>query len=495
MISIRELSMEYGDSILFEEVDFSVGRGERIGLVGRNGSGKSTFFRLLLGRETPLEGKIEVPSGYTIGHLEQHFDYKHETVIDEVCSILPPDREYEGWKGESILFGLGFTYDQIYQNPKNFSGGYQVKINLAKMLLQESDLILLDEPTNYLDIYSIRWLGQFLRKWQGELILITHDRAFMESVITHSAIIYRGKIRKVKGTSAKIKAQIALEEEIYEKDRVKRQEERKKKEEWINRFKGKASLASRAKSAEKMLERQEVKEKLETIKNVDIRFGYQSHGSKYEIASFENVSFGYNDKKLFENLNFTINKNDKICIMGKNGNGKSTLLQIVHGILKSDTAKIEKNDKLIEGYFGQMNVDRLDKNLTIYEELKKEYPHLEENIIRKVCSQMLFTGSTVHKKIQVLSGGEKSRIMLAKIILQNTNLLLLDEPTNHFDIESTDELMDAIKNYEGAVVMVTHNEHFLREIANKLIVFDNGHVFPFEGGYDDFLEKIGWKEE
>ena len=217
MIKIKDLSISFAGHQIFEDVNMTFNRGEKIGCIGRNGSGKSTFLKLILSQLEPDSGQVEIPKGYKIGHLAQHIKFTKNTVIDEVCSILPMDREYEGWKGEIILQGLGFSPEEILKNPTEFSGGYQVKINLAKLLLDEPNMLLLDEPTNYLDIHSVRWLKKFLQDWNSELLLITHDRDFMDSVINSTPIIHRGNSRKTPGTTKNVREKIAAEEEIYEK--------------------------------------------------------------------------------------------------------------------------------------------------------------------------------------------------------------------------------------------------------------------------------------
>jgi ATP-binding cassette subfamily F protein 3 len=393
------------------------------------------------------------------------------------------------------LEGLGFTSQQFAQNPSEFSGGYQVKLNLAKILLNEPDMLLLDEPTNYLDIYSIRWLGKFLKKWKGELVLITHDRAFMDSIINNTLIIHRNRFRKMSGNTRKMIEQIAKEEEVYESTRVREEKEREKTEAWIQRFGAKASMASRVKSREKMLDKQEVKVKLGDIKSLSFKFNYLPYTSKEFMVQLKNISFGYEpDKMLVKDLSFNIENGDKICIIGRNGNGKSTLLKLIHGEIQPQIGEITSYNKTAQGYFGQMNIEQLDPKLNIVEEIASVNSKLEETMVRRVCASMMFAGDTAFKKIGVLSGGEKSRVMLGKIVVTPVNLLLLDEPTNHFDMESSETLMEAIKNFEGAVIMVTHNEYFLHEVATKLIVFDGGKTFYFEGGYADFLKKIGWAE-
>ncbi len=496
MINVKNLSIAYSGNPIFEEANFIINASEKIGLIGKNGSGKSTFFKLMLQQIKPHEGTIDVPQGYKIGHLEQHIHFEKSTAIEEVCSILPEDREHEGWKGEKIMLGLGFTEEQMYQDPMQFSGGYQIKVNLAKILLMEPDMLLLDEPTNYLDIYSIRWLGQFLRKWKNELILITHDRSFMDSIITHTLIIHRNNFKKITGKTDKILEQIKSEEEHYELARVREEKERQKTEDWIKRFGAKASMASRAKSMEKGLEKQEVKLKLSDVKNISFKFNYLQYGSKDKMMSIKNLSFGYDPNKLLiKDLSFDVLDTDKICIIGRNGNGKSTLLQVLVGNEKPfEGGLVSVGEKSKYGYFGQMNVERLNPEMTIVEEMEQVDRDLDMTQVRRVCAGMMFNGDLAHKKVGVLSGGEKSRVMLGKIVLTSVNMLLLDEPTNHFDMDSSEALMEAIKEFPGAVLMVTHNEYFLRQIATKLIIFDGGKTFCFDGTYDEFLKKVGWAE-
>ncbi len=495
MIKAKDLSISFSGREIFTDVNFIINAREKIGLIGRNGSGKSTFLKLILQKLEPDSGAVEIPRGYRIGHLEQHIHFTHNTVLEEICSVLSADREHEGWKGENILYGLGFTYEDLEKDPKKFSGGYQVKLNLAKLLLMEPQMLLLDEPTNYLDIHSIRWLKEFLNNWRGELILITHDRAFMDSVITHTLIIHRGEFKKILGNTEGVREKIALEEEIYEKTRVNEDKKRQKTQEWIDRFGAKASQASRVQSRVKMLEKQEVKEKLDTIETLDFNFNYNPYASKENMIEVENLHFGYLENlPLIQKLSFKVENGDKICVIGKNGKGKSTLLKLLTGDLSPLKGSVKVNGKVKIGYFGQMNIDRLDKNLSIYEELQKVDETIPQTRVRQVCGNMMFSSDLAKKQIGVLSGGEKSRVMLGKILLKGVNLLLLDEPTNHLDMESCDSLLEAIKNFEGALIMVTHDESFLREVANKLVIFDDNKTFEFEDSYEFFLKRVGWKD-
>lgn len=495
MIRVKDLSISFSGHEVFSDASFIINSREKVGLIGRNGSGKSTFLKLILKKLEPDSGLVEIPRGYKIGYLEQHIHFTHDTTLEEICSVLPEDREHEGWKGENILYGLGFTEEDLYKDPKNFSGGYQVKLNLAKLLLMEPQMLLLDEPTNYLDIHSIRWLKEFLQEWEGELILITHDRGFMDSVITHTLLIHRNAFKKVPGNTRGVREKIALEEEIYEKTRINEDKQRQKTQEWIDRFGSKASQASRVQSRVKMLEKQDVKEKLAHVSTLEFSFNHTPYASKENMVEAEDIAFGYKDNHLLiQKLSFKIADGEKICIIGKNGKGKSTLLKLLTGDLSPLKGNVKLNGKVEVGYFGQMNIDRLDPGRTIYEELQKTDEKLPQSRVRQVCSNMMFSSDLANKKIGVLSGGEKSRVTLGKILLKGVNLLLLDEPTNHLDMESCESLMEAIKSFEGAVVMVTHDEYFLQEIANKLIIFDDNRTFTFEDSYEFFLKRVGWKD-
>ena len=496
MFKTQGLEISFSGQEIFKDVNVIINKKEKVGFIGRNGSGKSTFLKLILGQLEPDSGEIIIPKGYKIGHLEKHIKFSHDTVLEEVCSILTGDREYEGWKGESILTGLGFTYDEMMKNPNDFSGGFQVKINLAKLLLDEPNMLLLDEPTNYLDIHSIRWLKKFLNDWRQEIILITHDRDFMNSVISHTLNIHRGIFKKTSGNTENVMEKILEEEEIYNKTVLNESKKREKTEEWIKRFGSKASMASRAQSKIKMLEKNGRKEKLAAIANLDFKFNYLPYQSKENLLNIKKVNFFYKEENyLIKNVSFSIKKTDKICVIGKNGKGKSTLLKLITGDLIPISGDINIHQKTNFGYFGQMNIDRLSPNNSVYQEIQSYVPEMEETKVRQVCGSMMFSSRLSGKPIKVLSGGEKSRVMLGKILLKPANLLMLDEPTNHLDLDSCESLLQAIKAFDGAVMMVTHDEYFLREVANKLVIFDDNKVTVFEGSYDDFLSKVGWKDE
>lgn len=478
-----------------DDVGFNIHSGERIGLVGRNGSGKTTLFKLLTGEINPDDGHISRPKNYTIGYLKQHLAFTEPTVLQEACLGLKPEEEDQVWKAEKILTGLGFSEDDMYTSPEEFSGGFQVRLNLAKVLLAEPHLLLLDEPTNYLDIISIRWLTRFLQRWPNELMIITHDREFMNSITTHTIAIHRKKIKKLEGDTIKLFDQIAVEEDIYERTRQKEQKKRDETMEFVNRFRASAARASLVQSRIKALEKMGQKAELSKVAELGFRFNVAPFQAQCPLQIKE-VTFGYSpERTLIEKLSIDIGKDDRICVIGKNGKGKSTLLKLLAGELQPNQGEISKHPNCQIGYFGQTNIERLNPKLTIEKELALVRPDLKYGDIRKTCGAMMFSGDLALKEISVLSGGEKSRVSLGKILLSPTNLLLLDEPTNHLDMESCDSMIAAMDEFPGAVIIVTHSELFLHHLATRLIVFNEDRVFVFEGTYQDFLDKIGWESE
>ncbi|HNQ77380.1 MAG TPA: ABC-F family ATP-binding cassette domain-containing protein [Acidobacteriota bacterium] len=497
MLQINNIGKSFGEQVLFEGVTCSIGKGERVGLVGRNGSGKTTLFRMILGEEHPDTGIMDMPQGYRVGHLSQHIRFTAPTVLEEAKLSLQPNEDGidETYKVKKVLAGLGFTESDLQNSPHRLSGGYQIRLNLAKVLVSEPDLLLLDEPTNYLDIVSIRWLGRELRAWKGELILITHDRDFMDSITTHTMIIHRLRLRKIEGPTHKLYEQIAVEEEVYEKTRINDEKKRKEAEQFINRFRAQATKARAVQSRIKALQRHERLEKLTRQKTLDFSFNEAPFQAKQLLVA-EDISFGFDrDRLLIEGLNLLIGKNDRVAIVGKNGKGKTTLLNLLAAELKPSRGVITRHPAAKLAYFGQTNILRLNEKNTVEEEIMDVHPDHSRGAARGICGLMLFSGDDALKRISVLSGGEKSRVLLGKILVSPSNMLFLDEPTNHLDMESIASLIEAMEEFEGAIVIVTHNEMILHAIAERLVVFDDNKVTVFEGSYQDFLDRVGWKDE
>ena len=493
MIQVDALSMAYGGQTLFRNASFSIQPGERCGLLGRNGSGKTTLFKLLQGEEVPEGGTIALRRGYRLGTLTQHISFTAHTILEEACLALPPGESEYIYKAEKILFGLGFQESDMDRSPHELSGGFQLRLHLAKLLIAEPDCLLLDEPTNYLDIVSLRWFKRFLKLWKGELILITHDREFMDSVTTHTMAVHREEMRKVKGGASDLFELILAQEEIYERTRANQDKKRAHLQSFIDRFGAKASKATQAQSRQKMVDHIPSLDKLKQIYQLDFDFKEAPFPGK-KMVEASDVHFAY-DQPLIKDFNLAIEKGERIAFIGKNGRGKSTLLKLLAAELAPQEGRIAGSDNLRIGYFGQTNIDRLHANNSIEEEIGAVNRGLNFTDIRSICGLMMFGGDLAVKKCGVLSGGERSRVLLGKIIATPSNLLLLDEPTHHLDMESIEALIDALESFAGAVVIVTHSELILERLhLDKIVICRASGQQLHLGDYASFLEKNGWHD-
>jgi ATP-binding cassette subfamily F protein 3 len=495
MVRIENLTKSYGDRVIFEDISFAITARERLGLVGRNGHGKTTLLRLITGEETPDCGSIIIPKNYRIGYVQQDLNFTADTALMEGVTALPIPEPDHYWKVEKVLAGLGFSAEDFHRHPLEFSGGFQVRLNLAKAMISEPDLLLLDEPTNFLDITSIRWIEQFLCNWPHELVLITHDRSFMDKVVTHTMGIHRRKVRKIPGNTAKYYDQIAQDEEIYEKTRLNDDRRRKDIEQFITRFRAKARLANLVQSRIKTLQKMEKKEKLEKLKTLEFSFRSIPMAGNH-VLSARHLNFAYDQQSaLIRGFNITVGPGERVCVVGKNGKGKTTLLKLLAGEMRPQGGDVAYHPSVKLGFFEQTNTQSLVDTRTVEEEILYSHTDVDRQLARNICGAMLFTGDEALKKVSVLSGGEKSRVMLGKLLVTPLNLLMLDEPSNHLDMESCDALLAAIDSFEGAVIMVTHNEMFLHTLAERLIVFQNDTIELFNGRYQEFLESGGWVDE
>jgi len=495
MLNIESITKGFADQVLLDNTGMQINSGERVGLVGRNGHGKTTLLNIIAGMDHPDEGRIIIPSGYRIGVLSQHIKFSRSTVLEEAMLGLPDHERDHFWKAEKILSGLGFSEQDMQKDPMAFSGGFQVRLNLAKVLVSEPDLLILDEPTNYLDITSIRWITGFLVSWPREMLLVTHDRGFMDNVVTHIVGIHRRKMKKIPGDTAKYYLQVAQDEEIYEKTRVNEGKRKKEIELFISRFRAKARLANMVQSRIKTLARLETKDKLAELKNLDFSFNYLPFAGK-QVLTAENLSFGYEkNTPLIKNFSLTVYPGDRVAVIGKNGKGKTTLLKLISQNMEPDSGWVKPNPGIETGYFEQTNIQTLNPQFTVEEEILHAYPETDRQAARNICGAMMFEQDAALKKVSVLSGGEKARVMLGKLLIRPLNLLLLDEPSNHLDIEASDAFVAALNAFEGAVVLVTHNEMFLHALANRLVIFTSSGIDIFEGSYQEFLEKQGWEDE
>jgi ATP-binding cassette subfamily F protein 3 len=496
MLQVSSLEKHFGERVLFSKASLTISPGERVALFGRNGSGKSTLLKIIAGEDTPDDGDVSTPRGYRIGYLKQHLSFSKPTVLEEACTAIVGDPVAEQYKAEIVLAGLGFTETELSLAPSALSGGFQIRINLAKLILSEPNMLLLDEPTNYLDIVSLRWLEGYLQMWPGEMIVISHDRYFCDQVSTHSALVYRGGFRKIEGNSEKLFERISADEELHERTRENREKEIKRMEAFITRFKAQASKATLVQSRVKALARMEKLDELSSDPTLDFKFVHRDFPGRFPLEVRE-LSFAFDSTKrpLVDGLSFALKKDDRIGVIGKNGRGKSTLLKLLAGELSPTRGEIVVSPNASMSFFAQTNTNRLTLSNTIETEIQQTNEKLGRTAVRAICGCMMFEGDDALKKISVLSGGERSRVLLGKILASPSNVLLLDEPTNHLDVESVMALTEALEDFEGAAVIVTHSEEMLRRLATRLIVFQGEAPFLFEGTYDEFLDSIGWEEE
>ncbi len=531
MIDIQNLSLDFGDKILFENVNVRINQTDKIALVGLNGTGKSTFLKIIKGEEKPASGKVLLPKNFTYGYLPQEFvKLNGLSLIEEVKSsfkeyILLEKQEYEinlqlenenidesekaklleqlgkiihrkeetdfyelESRIEKVLMGLGFTKDDFNKNVKEFSGGWQMRIELAKILLNDNDILLLDEPTNHLDIDSLWWLTNFLQNYKGAILLISHDKFFINKVTDKTLEIANKKITFFNGSYDKyIKAKKIAEEQAVAAYK-NQQKKIKETERFIERFRYKASKASQVQSRIKQLEKLQKIEIPEHEKNITIKFPEPPRSSVIPVK-LDNVTAGYGEKTVFRNLDLQIERGEKIALVGKNGTGKSTLLKIVSGQLQPLAGKVIYGQNTKISYYAQEVAETFNLEDDILSTLSNIPSDLTEGQLRTVLGAFLFHGDDVKKKIKILSGGEKSRVALASILLQKANVVVLDEPTNHLDYQSKEILQEALKNYKGALLIASHDIDFLKNIVDKVIEFQNGEVKYYYGDIEYYLAK------
>lgn len=499
MLQVDKVEKSYGGRQLFHSVGFTMQNHERCGLVGRNGSGKTTLFRILQGRETSDKGSIHYPKGYRIGCLDQHVQFQKSTVIDEAALNLSDETLL--YQAEKVLFGLGFKESDLQRPPQDFSSGYQLRLQLAKVLIAEPNLLLLDEPTNFLDVVSIRWLERFLQRWKGELLLISHDRQFMDSVCTHIMGIHRQSMLRVKGGTEDYYQRVVQEEEVHERTRINVEKKRAHAEDFIRRFGAKATKAKQAQSRAKALDKMPSLERLAELDHLQFHFASAPFPGRLMLSA-KDISFVYPKMHeappggwLIHSVSLEVEKGERLAIIGKNGRGKSTLLRLLAKDLVANEGTILHKDNLKIGYFGQAAIDRLDLTQTVEESIGLANPELNRGEVLSICGLMMFPGDEAKKSLSVLSGGERSRVHLGRLLAQPCNLLLLDEPTNHLDMESIDSLTHALEYFEGSVILVTHDEELLKRIPQRFIICRSGYQESFLGTYEEFLEKQGWEDE
>ena len=504
MLTLADVAKSYGTRELFSDVSLFVARTDRFGLVGPNGAGKSTLFNLILGEEQADEGTIEWERGADFGYLPQESaPVGDETVLAIATSgkkLVPEnDDDYDiDWtlepRAKKILAGLGFREADHEKQAKTFSGGWVMRAHLARLLVSEPALLLLDEPTNHLDLEALLWFQDYLTRYPGGLVLISHDREFLNSLCNGILELRSGTLNKYTGN---------YDDYLNEKDARKEQQAAQFKnqqreiahlQKFVDRFGAKASMASRAKSKEKQIERLKdvaVEEPWEDLKKINFRFP-QPLRSGLKVVNLEHVLQAYGDHVVYRDLNFEAERAQKIVLVGPNGAGKSTLLKILAGVVPIQGGTINLGSNVVPGYFAQNRADNLKLDLTVFEnvmELRTNENQLTEQQARAVLGGFLFRKDDVHKKVSVLSGGEKSRLALARLLVNPPNLLLMDEPTTHLDIPSIDSLVNALKNYEGTFIFISHDVYFIRQLVKTVLHVHSGRLTAYAGDYDYYLEK------
>ena len=504
MLTLADVAKSYGTRELFSDVSLFVARTDRYGLVGPNGAGKSTLFNLILGEEQPDEGLIEWERGADFGFLPQESaPVGDETVLHIATSgrkLVPEnDDDYDiVWtlepRAKKILAGLGFREADHDRPAKSFSGGWVMRAHLARLLVNEPALLLLDEPTNHLDLEALLWFQDYLTRYPGGLLIISHDREFLNMLCTGILELRGGTLNRYTGN---------YDDYLNEKEARKEQQAALYKnqqreiahlQKFVDRFGAKASLASRAKSKEKQIERLKevaVEEPWEDLKRINFRFP-QPPRSGLKVVKLQGVEQAYGDHVVYRDLNFEAERGQKIVLVGPNGAGKSTLLKILAGVVPLRAGVRELGSNVVPGYFAQNRADNLRLDLTVLEnvmELRTAENQLTEQQARAVLGGFLFRKDDVHKPVNVLSGGEKSRLALARLLVNPPNLLLMDEPTTHLDIPSIDALVNALKQYEGTFIFISHDVYFIRQLALNVLHVHSGRLTPYAGNYDYYLEK------
>lgn len=530
MIAITNLSYFLGDRALYEEASLHIKPKMKVGLIGLNGTGKSTLLRLINGEYQPDSGTISKSGDCTIGFLNQDLlsyqtddsilsvamqaferqnelqakidevlhqmevDYKDE-LVDRLAVLQEEFEALDGYsiqsKAESILEGLGFSTEELQKPLRQFSGGWRMRVMLAKLLLQKPSLLMLDEPTNHLDLPSIQWVEKYIQNYEGAVIVVSHDREFLDNVVDNIVEVSGAKLHHYPGNYSFYLEEKALRNEIQRGAFENQQAKIRQTERFIERFKAKATKARQVQSRVKSLQKMElVEEVIDENTKVHFRFQFTTQPGRH-ILQLENVSKAYGDKQILKDTTISIERGDKIALIGANGKGKSTALRIVAG-----TEEIEGVRRLGHNvaftFYAQHQLESLNLENNLIEELKYANPSKTEASLRTVLGCFLFTGDDVFKKIKVLSGGEKSRVALAKVLLSQANFLLLDEPTNHLDMQSVNILIQALQQYEGSYIVVSHDRYFVESIANKIWYIEDQQIKEYPGTYAEYCV---WMED
>jgi ATP-binding cassette subfamily F protein 3 len=493
MLTVAQVAKSYSGRTLFENASLQVNRGERIGLVGPNGAGKSTLFSLILGESSPDQGRVALDRGLTLGFLPQEgIPPGDESVLELATAHVDAEHRWEiEPQARRVLAGLAFRESDMTRPARNLSGGWIMRAHLGRLLVQAPDLLLLDEPTNHLDLESLGWFQSHLKHYRGAILVISHDREFLNQLVDSVVEISRAQLVRYRGNYDEYVREKAAREEQHAAAYKNQQKEIAALQQFADRFRAKASKASQAQSKLKQIDRMEKLEApLAREKTVHFRFP-QPPRSGTRVITLKNVRHAYDDLVVYDNLNFEADRGNRTVLVGPNGAGKSTLLKLLGGVLDVQSGTRELGHKVKVGYFAQHRVAQLHPRHTVLESALDSPNPVGEQSARTVLGSFLFRGDDVFKPVAVLSGGEKSRLALVKLLLDPPNLLLMDEPTTHLDIGSIDALIGALKQYEGTFIFISHDVHFIRALATNVLHISAGRLTPYAGDYDYYLEKSG----
>jgi ATPase subunit of ABC transporter with duplicated ATPase domains len=533
MIQLDKVTKRHGSQILYVDACMAVFRGERIGLVGPNGAGKSTIFRLMVGDEQPDAGQVVVDRGISIGFFDQNVgEMAGRTALEEAISgagevaqcraelteletklaSADPDAldalverfgvvqgrfdELGGYaleaRAEEVLVGLGFSPTMIHGDSGLLSGGFKMRVALAKVLLQKPDLLLLDEPTNHLDIESIIWLEDFLKRFEGGLVITSHDRAFLNRVVNRIADIDGGELTTYTGDYDFYEKQWA-ERRAEQLAQFERQQAMLAKEQaFIDRFKARASHAAQVQSRVKKLEKIEKIEPPRERKIIEFEFREPPRSGE-DVASLNRIDKAYGERKLYQDFELLIRRRERWCVMGINGAGKSTLLKMIAGTTNPDRGEVRLGASVKMGYFAQHSMELLPRDVRVLEAVQATFPNAGLGVVRNLLGAFGFGGDSVEKKTNILSGGEKARLVLALMLFDPPNFLVLDEPTNHLDLDTKKMLVNALRAFEGTMIFVSHDRAFLSALSNRTLELSDGQARKYGGGYDEYVAEVGYE--
>lgn len=489
MITLRNISKSFGAQTLFEDVSLQINSGDRFALVGPNGAGKSTLFKIIMGAEPLDTGEVSLRTGVRFAYLPQETPHlSGKPVLEETIGDEYSDNRREA-QAKKILMGLGFKITDFPRSVSELSGGWQMRVMIAKLLLDEPDLLMLDEPTNHLDLESLLWFQNHLQSYRGALLIISHDREFINGVTNRIVEVRNSKLNLYNGTFEDYLAQRKKEEEDLLGAYKRQQKEIEDLQIFISRFRAKASLAASVQSKIKYLERMEKIEIPPEAKTVGFSFP-QPKRSGANVLVLKDLRQSYDGVRyIYDGLDLTLERGQKIAFVGPNGSGKSTLLKLLAGQIPFQSGQRKLGFEVEVGYFSQHRAEMFKEGRTVFEEACDTSRALSETTIRTVLGSFLFHGEMAFKKVEVLSGGEKSRLGIAKLLLDPPNLILMDEPTTHLDIASVERLIEALKAFEGTLCMISHDVYFLRQLADNVLHINQGAVTLYPGGYDYFLHK------